>query len=473
MKSPRIEDPDRDIPLARFGARIADLSEKYFPDAFVFALAAVVFVFAFGLIAGERPRTLVTAFGEGFWVLVPFTMQMALIVITGFVVASSRPCSRLIEALARMPKTPRGAVAFVALFSMLSSLLSWGFSLIFTGLLVRAIVRRMEQSDLEVDIRAIGGAAYLGLGSVWSLGLSSSPAMMMATKSSIPADLLPTTGVIPLTQTIFLWQSVLLAVLLIAVSLAVAYYSAPTGPRVRTARSMGVSFEELTVRDEPPRTPAERMENHPLLTIGVVALMLAFLALRIADRGLAATLDLNNFNLFFLALGMLLHWRPRAFLRAVGGAVPATAGVLVQFPFYAGIFGLISKTGIQEMLSALFIRVASPDTFNPILTIYSFVLGVFIPSGGGLWVVEAPYVMQAANALEMHLGWTIQTYNAAETLPNLLNPFFMLPLMGILNVRARDLAGYSILQLLFHTPLVLLYCWLMSYTLPYLPPMIG
>jgi short-chain fatty acids transporter len=114
VKSPRIEDPDRDIPLARFGARIADLSEKYFPDAFVFALAAVVFVFAFGLIAGERPRTLVTAFGEGFWVLVPFTMQMALIVITGFVVASSRPCSRLIEALARMPKTPRGAVAFVA-----------------------------------------------------------------------------------------------------------------------------------------------------------------------------------------------------------------------------------------------------------------------------------------------------------------------------------------------------------------------
>ena len=472
MNTPRTEDSTRDIPLARLGARIADLSERYFPDAFVFALAAVVVVFAFGLFAGEQPRTLVTAFGEGFWVLVPFTMQMALIIITGFVVASSRPCSRLIEALARMPKTPRGAVAFVALFSMLSSLLSWGFSLIFTGLLVRAIVRRMELSDLHVDIRAIGGAAYLGLGSVWSLGLSSSPAMMMATKSSIPADLLPITGVIPLTQTIFLWQSVLLAVLLIVVSLAVAYYSAPTGARVRTARSMGVTFEELTVFDEPPRTPAERMENNPLLTIGVVALMLAFLAMRVADKGFAAALDLNNFNLFFLALGMLLHWRPRAFLRAVGGAVPATAGVLVQFPFYAGIFGLISKTGIQEMLSELFIRVASPDTFNPILTIYSFVLGIFIPSGGGLWVVEAPYVMQAANALKMHLGWTIQTYNAAETLPNLLNPFFMLPLMGILNVRARDLAGYSILQLLSHTPLVLLYCWLMAYTLPYIPPLL-
>ena len=146
-------------------------------------------------------------------------------------------------------------------------------------------------------------------------------------------------------------------------------------------------------------------------------------------------------------------------------ADPATAGVLVQFPFYAGIMGIISKTHVQTTLSELFIRIATPDTFNPIVTTYSFILGIFIPSGGGLWAVEAPYVMEAAKALHMHLGWTIQTYNAAETLPNLLNPFFMLPLMGILNARARDLAGYSILQLLFHTPLVLVYCWAMAYTL--------
>ncbi len=444
-----------DIPLARLGSRIADLTDRYFPDAFVFALAAVLIVFAFGLTLGERPMTLVNAFGEGFWVLVPFTMQMALIIIGGFVVASSGPCSRVIEWLAGLPRTPRGAIAFVALFSMVSSLLSWGFSLIFTGLLVRAIVRRLDQ----VDFRALGAAAYLGLGSVWSLGLSSSPAMMMATESAIPPALLPITGVIPLSETIFLWQSVVLAVLLIAVSIAIAYFSAPVGDRVRNARSMGVVFEEITVPVEPARTPAERVENSPVLTVLVVALMFAFLF----SRGFSA-IDLNSFNFAFLAAGMLLHWRPRAFLRAVAGAVPATAGVLVQFPFYAGIFGLISKTEIQTTLSELFLRIANQDTFNPILTIYSFILGVFIPSGGGLWVVEAPYVMEAARTLKMHLGWTVQTYNAAETLPNLLNPFFMLPLMGILNVRARDLAGYSILQLLFHTPLVLLYCWLMTYT---------
>ncbi|HVE71187.1 MAG TPA: TIGR00366 family protein [Thermoanaerobaculia bacterium] len=450
-----------DVPLARLGSRIADLSERWFPDAFVFALAAVLVVFVFGLTLGESPAKLVTAFGEGFWVLVPFTMQMALIIIGGFVVATSPPVHRVIDALALIPKTPRGAVAFVALFSMLTSLVSWGFSLIITGLLVRAVVRRIE----HVDFRALGGAAYLGLGSVWSLGLSSSPAMMMATESSIPPALLPVTGVIPLTETIFLWQSILLAVLLIVVSVAVAYFSAPSGERVRTARSMGVVFDDtLTVADTPARTPAEKVERNPLISLAVMGLMLAFLGQQVATKGLAATLDLNNFNLLFLAAGMLLHWRPSAFLRAVGNATPATAGVLVQFPFYAGIFGLISKTAIQSTLSGLFLRIADADTFNPILTIYSFVLGVFIPSGGGLWVVEAPYVMEAARALRMHLGWTVQTYNAAETLPNLLNPFFMLPLMGILNVRARDLAGYSILQLLFHTPLVLIYCWAMTYT---------
>lgn len=459
----------REAPLARAGARIADWCDRYFPDAFVFALLAVLVVFLFGLGIGEAPSKLVTAFGEGFWVLIPFTMQMALIIVGGFVVASSRPCAAAISRLAGIPKTGRGAVAFVALFAMLTSLISWGFSLIITGLLVREIVRRLD----DVDFRAIGAAAYLGLGSVWSLGLSSSPAMMMATRSSIPPSLLPVTGIIPLSQTIFLWQSLALAAILIVLSVAIAWFSCPSPSRTRNARTMGIEFESLTIDEDKPRTPAEKLEHSPALTLAVAAIMVVYLFFQFREKGAVASLDLNTFNFIFLALGLLLHWRPRSFLRAVGNAVPATAGVLIQFPFYAGIFGLISKTGLGDLLSDWFVSIASRDTFNPILTIYSFVLGIFIPSGGGLWVVEAPYVMKAANALQMHLGWTIQTYNAAETLPNLLNPFFMLPLMGILNARARDLAGYSILQLLFHTPVVLLVCWLLSYTLPYIPPMGG
>jgi short-chain fatty acids transporter len=446
--------------LARAGSRIADVCERWFPDAFVFALAAIVLVFISGTFAGVKPVTLATEFGNGFWSLVNFTMQMAIVIVGGFVVASSPPIARLTRWLASIPKTARGAVAFVAAFAMLSSLLSWGLSLVFTGLLVREIVKRVD-----VDYRAMGAAAYLGLGSVWALGLSSSAALLQATKSSIPPALLPITGVIPLTQTIFLWQSMTMAAVLVIVSVIVAYVSAPREGEARTARMMGIEFVEDVVEQTAAMTPAERFENSPILNIVIALLMFWFLAMQFRDKGGLAALDLNNFNFFFLAAGLLLHWRPRSFLRAVTKSVPATAGVLIQFPFYGGIFGMISKTPIAAHLAHAFVSITTKSTFPIVVAIYSAILGMFVPSGGGKWIVEAPYVMAAARLWGEHLGWTVQIYNAAEALPNLINPFWMLPLMGILNIRARDLAGYSILQLLFHAPIVLVLCWLFAQTL--------
>jgi len=457
-----------EAPLARAGGFIADACERYFPDAFVFALAAVLFVFLFGWVLGERPLRLVAEFGGGFWGLVPFTMQMALVIVGGFVVAGSPPLARLIDRLARVPRTPRGAVAFVAFFAMVASLLSWGLSLVFTGLLVREVARRIE----GIDYRAICSAAYLGLGSVWALGLSSSAALLQATRSSIPEGLLPITGVIPLSRTIFLWQSMTVAAVLIAVSVAVAYFSCPAAAGARTAAAMGVRFEARAIEARPPATPAERLENSTYLGVAIAVLMLVFLVLQLRDKGVVAALDLNNFNFAFLALGLLLHLRPASFLRAVGRAVPATAGVLIQFPFYAGIFGIISNTAIRPFMADLFVKISTRGTFPLVVALYSAVLGMFVPSGGGKWIIEAPYVMAAANAWHVHLGWTVQIYNVAEALPNLINPFWMLPLMGILNVRARDLAGYSTLQLLFHVPIVFLLCWLCSLTLPYSPPVV-
>jgi short-chain fatty acids transporter len=134
------------------------------------------------------------------------------------------------------------------------------------------------------------------------------------------------------------------------------------------------------------------------------------------------------------------------------------------------MFGIISKTAIQPAMADLFVRLSTQGTFPLAVALYSAVLGIFVPSGGGKWIIEAPYVMAAANTWHVHLGWTVQIYNAAEALPNLINPFWMLPLMGILNVRARDLAGFSILQLLVHAPIVFFLCWLFAQTLPYSPP---
>jgi short-chain fatty acids transporter len=455
-------------PLARAGRFMADASDRYFPDAFVFALAAVLVVFTIGLALGEKPGRLVLEFGGGFWGLVPFTMQMALVIVGGFVVASSPPATAAIRALGGVPRTARGSVAFVAFFAMAASMISWGLSLVFTGLLVREVTKRVK----GLDYRAVCAAAYLGLGSVWALGLSSSAALMQATPSAIPAALLPVTGVLPLSETIFLWQNLVFAAVLITVSVAVAYYSCPRPEGARTAEEMGVRFDPAPAGATRPSTPAEKLENSPFWGISVGLLMALYLLLEGREKGLVAALDLNNFNLAFLALGLLLHARPRSFLAAVGRAVPATSGVLIQFPFYAGIFGIISKTEIASLLAGWFVKISSPGSFPLLVALYSAVLGVFVPSGGGKWILEAPYVMAGASAWQIHLGWTVQIYNAAEALPNLINPFWMLPLMGILNVKARDLAGYSVLQLLFHIPVVFLFCWLFAQTLPYHPPIV-
>src|ERR1035437_3159214 len=189
--------------FARLGMALADWSQRWFPDAFVFALGALVIVFVAGLFMGTAMRDLVKYFGDGFWSLIPFTMQMAIIIVGGYVVATSPPVHGLIRWLASIPRTPRGAVAFVAFFSMATSLISWGLSLIFSGILVREIVKNVR----GIDYRAIGAAGDLGTGSVRALGLSSSAALVMATPSSIPAALLKISGIIPLSQTIYTWQS--------------------------------------------------------------------------------------------------------------------------------------------------------------------------------------------------------------------------------------------------------------------------
>src|ERR1019366_1794028 len=281
--------------FVRLGMGLADWSQRWFPDAFVFALAGLIVVFVAGLFSGVAMRDLIKYFGDGFWGLIPFTMQMAMIIIGGYVVATSPPVHRLIRTLAKVPRTPRGAVAFVAFFAMATSLVSWGLSVIFSGILVREIVRNVR----GIDYRAIGAAAYLGPGSVWALGLSSSAALVMATPASIPAALLKISGVIPLSQTIYTWQSAATVAILMVSCVAVALVSTPASS-AKDAESFGVT-EGLEVKKlEERRTPAEWLEYAPALSLLIGILGLAYLAQVLAAKGPLAALDLNTYNLLFL-----------------------------------------------------------------------------------------------------------------------------------------------------------------------------
>jgi len=455
--------------VARWGLALADWSEKWFPDPLVFAFLGVVIVFLIALLTGERPGEVAIQAGKNFWTLVPFTMQMAMVIVGGYVVASTALVQRAIVALAAIPKTPRGAITLVATFATLTSLISWGFSPIFSGFLTRELAKRIK----GLDYRACGAASYLGTGSVWAMGLSSSAAMLMATKSAMPASLFAISGLIPLTQTLLLWQSVVTTGLVICSTVLVAYLSAPSARNARTIESYGISFEQPKTEQEVRTRPGEWLEFSPLLTILVAAMLIWYLVnvFQTSERGALAALDLNTYNLIFVTVALLLHWRPKNFLKSVADAIPATGGVLIQFPFYAMIFGMITGTGLSEKIAGLFVSISSHETYGLLAAAYSAVLGLFIPSGGSKWIVEAPYVLQAAIAHQVHLGWVVQIYNIAEALPNLINPFWMLPLLGILKLRARDLVGYTALQLVVNAPLVMFLCWWFARSIPFVPPM--
>ena len=452
--------------MQRMGASLANWAEKWFPDAYVFAAIAVLVVVVAALAMGRTPAQVSVDFGKSFWNLIPFTMQMAFVVIGGYIVAVSPPVRKVIMWLAQFPKTPKVAVAYVAFVAMIASLLSWGFSLIFAGILMREVSKRVP----GVDYRAMGAAGYLGLGSIWALGLSSSAALLMATKGSIPPALLKISGVIPLADTLFTWQNLVLIIVLLVLSVWICYASTPTADKAKTVEMAGITYKEENEDIGTPQTPGEKLEFSPALTLVIVALGAVYLYDVFSTKGGLAALDLNTYNFMFLIAGMLLHWTPRSFLRAAAKSVPMTGGVLLQFPLYAGIFGVLMGSGLNEVLAKFFVSISTQETLPLVGGIYSAILGLFLPSGGGKWVVEAPYLLQAANELKVNLAWMVQVYNAAEALPNFINPFWMLPLLGVAGMKARDLAGFAMLQFFFHVPLVLLLLYFLGLTHPYIPP---
>jgi short-chain fatty acids transporter len=256
-----------------------------------------------------------------------------------------------------------------------------------------------------------------------------------------------------------------LALILIAVSVGIAHVSAPSPDWAKSMKDMGLIYASVQSSAGNPETPGEWLEHSPLLSIFISGCGAAYLYATVRDKGWTELLELNNYIFIFLIAGLLLHWRPRSFLRSVQASVPATAGIIIQYPLYAGILKMLTESGLASSLARLFTAAATEKTFPLVVGVYSAALGVFVPSGGGKWLIEAPYLLEAAKTLGAHAGWVVQAYNACEALPNLVHPFFMLPLLGLLGLKARDIVGYTTLQLAVHLPLVLFLVWALNLTL--------
>jgi short-chain fatty acids transporter len=461
--------------IGRAAISLTAWTERWVPDAFIFALVATAIVVVAALT--WTPATagqVIDAWGGGFWSLIPFTMQMSLIIITGHVLATSTPMRAVIRTIAGWAQTPRGAVALVAFFAMVSSWFNWGFSLIFSAVLVREVARRVPGADY----RALAAASFMGLGSIWAQGLSGSAALQMATPGALQPQIrdivagggIVPGGIIPFTQTIFLWQSLVAVAIEIAVVTLVMWLATPPPGRTKTARDLGVDLTErepaaVSPRDVPPGAWLEHSMILPLFVVTIGTAYLVRYFMRVPEALNAINLD--TVNLSFLLLGILLHRTPARLMHAVQGATPAVWGVLLQFPFYAGIAAIITGTHLSQKLAAVFVGVSTTTTFPAIVAMYSAVLGVFVPSGGSKWVIEAPYVMAAAHSLKVHLGWAVVAYDLGEALANLVQPFWMLPILGMLGLRARDVMGFTFVVALVLTPVVLLLVTLLGLTLNY------
>jgi short-chain fatty acids transporter len=463
--------------IARAALRMTAWTERWIPDAFIFALVATIIVFIAAIVwTPSSPLQVVDAWGNGFWDLISFTLQMALIIITGHVLATSAPMGKAIRVIASWPSTPRGAIALVAFFAMFTSWFNWGFSLIFSAVLAKEVARRLDR----VDYRALAAASMLGLGSIWAQGLSGSAALQMATAGAlqpqvrdiVAANGLVPGGMIPFRHTIFLWQSLLSVAIEIALVTIVMWLATPPASRTRTARALGIELGtgELELPSPKPQAPSpgQFLEHSPLLNVVIAAFGIIYIAryfMRAPEPLNAFTINILNFA--FLIAGVLLHKTPARLMHAVQAAVPAVWGVILQFPFYAGIAAIITTTHLNERLANAFVSVSTQHTFPAVVAMYSALLGVFVPSGGSKWVIEAPYVLGAAHALKVHLGWVVASYDLGEALANLLQPFWMLPTLGMLGLRARDVMGYTFIIALALAPVVLLLVTLLGATLPY------
>jgi short-chain fatty acids transporter len=374
------------------------------------------------------------------------------VIFAGYVVAVAPAVTRLLDRLAGVPRTPRQAVAWTALLSMTLCWLNWGVGLIAAAMLVRAIARRHP----AVDYRLLVAVAYLGMGTTWHGGPSGSVPLLLATPGNFMIRAGMVDGVFPLATTVFTPLNLALMAV-VAVSFAgFAVLLYPQAGRVVTADPR--ALEALAAFTAPSRpsspTPAERVVHGPVLNRLLGGLGLLYLALE--ARGGSLSLTLDSVNLLSLSLGILLHPSPASLLRASEEASRALHGVVLQFPLYAGIFGIMKGTGLAELLAQAFLTLARPAPFvYPFVVFcYSAVLNYFVPSGGSKWAIEALYVLGAGKELGFEPPAVAMAYAYGDMATNLIQPFWAIPLLGVARLEFREILGYEALLFLAYAALV-------------------
>lgn len=426
------------------------LVQRWLPEPFVFA---ILLTFVAAIVAmpvcRQTPLEVVEHWGGGVWNLLAFAMQMALVLVCGSTLAAAPTVKRGISALARIPKSPAGAIALVTVISALACWLNWGFGLIVGVIFAKEIARQMA----GVDYRLLIASAYSGF-VVWHAGLSGSIPLTMAT----PGDALATatngalTAPVPVSETILNPHNIVIVLLVIvAITVANTLMHPKTGA-VTVDPGLLADPEILESPDNlGEKTPAQRMERSYLLSWMIALLLAAYLVVKLFVRG--GTLDLGIVIMLFLSLGLMLHGTPLAYVRAFGKAATGASGIILQFPFYAGIMGIITGVGASgicmgTVIANACINISNPTTYPLLTFLCAALLNMFVPSGGGHWAIQAPIMFTAGADLGVDPGLTGTAIAWGDAWTNLIQPFWALPALAIAKLSARDIMGYCLVDLL-------------------------
>lgn len=427
------------------------LVQRWLPEPFIFAilltfLAAVVAM----PLCDQSPLEVVEHWGGGIWNLLAFAMQMALVLVCGSTLAAAPIVKRAIAAMARVPQSAPSAIALVTVVSALACWLNWGFGLIVGVVFAKAIARQRR----DVDYRLLIASAYSGF-VVWHAGLSGSIPLTMATpgESLAMATDGALTDPVPLAQTIFDWHN-LVTVLLVIIGITVANTLMHPKQGILTIDPALLNDDDdnnTATASAPVKTPAQRLEQSKLLSWLVALMLVVYLVIHLAVRG--AGLDLGGVIMIFLALGLVLHSTPVDYVRAFGKATTGAAGIILQFPFYAGIMGIVTGVGVSGIslggvMAEACIRISNPVTYPLLTFLCAAVLNLFVPSGGGHWAVQAPVMFTAGANLGVDPGLTGMAISWGDAWTNLIQPFWALPALAIARLDAKDIMGYCLIDLL-------------------------
>lgn len=418
--------------------------QRYLPDAYIFAVILTLVVFLMGIfLTDSSPIQMVEHWGTGFWDLLAFAMQMSLIVVTGYVLANTPLVKKGLAKISTMAKSPVQAIILVTFVGTIGSLINYGFGLVVGALMAIQIAKRVP----SVDYRLLVASAYSGF-VVWHGGLSGSIPLLVATEGHFMEEQM---GIISVTETLFSSTNIFIVFFILLTMPFLNAYLMKTREGLEVTNY--IDWEKNSIEDEYVEesienpTPSDRIENSQIVTILIALLGLGFAVYYFAMNGF--DLNINLVNLIMLFLGILLHRTPRRFLHSVNNAVKNVGGIIVQFPFYAGIMGMMVASGLSEMMSLWFINISTEFTYPLFTFISAGLVNFFVPSGGGQWAVQGPIMVSAGMELGVDNAKTVMAVAWGDAWTNMIQPFWALPLLAIAGLKVRDIMGFCLIILFY------------------------